>query len=149
MPIDYSQLKTELQTDPKVIGYAVLITQGNDQAVADLINARSGPGSASVFRNDVAPREIINAVASADFTAATQIIISKIQLMFQAAPLDCTLANVRGNLQGIFAASTVGTQNAVTAVCSRTGSRAEVLFGAGIVVSAGDVGKALRGVLSR
>lgn len=141
--MDFAALATELNTDPKALGFAALIAAKNDQGCADLLNRASGAGAQSVFRNDIAPREIIQAIAAADFTAATQLQISKLSLMLASAPIDATLANVRANLQGIFSGASAATTNALTAVASRTGSRAEVLLGVGTVVGWQDVAKAL------
>jgi hypothetical protein len=38
--MDYAKLKTEIETDPAKRGYAALVAIGNDQGIADLLNAQ-------------------------------------------------------------------------------------------------------------
>jgi hypothetical protein len=141
MAFTNAQLKTELTTDPTSLGYAPLITAGNLGGVESLINKIQG--TITVFRNDVAPREVVQCIAAADFNAAAQIAISKLEMMFISAPLDCTLANVRANMQGIFTGASAATTNALSAVAQRNGSRAEQLWGTGTLVSSNDIMVAL------
>lgn len=151
MAVDTSGLRTELLTDPANLGYAPLISGGADQSLADTLNLRrSGTAvdgkSYSIFRNDIQPKEIVNAIGSGDFAGATQIQITKLNLLFVATPIDATLANVRANFIGIFAGATSGTISNLTNLASRNGSRAEVLFGTGTSVNSSDISLALRGV---
>jgi hypothetical protein len=147
---DYSGLKAEIQSDPGALGYAAYVTAGNDQGVADLLNQlRSGTSpdgkTYSVFRTDVDPREIVNCIATPDFNAATAIQFSKLQVLFQGAPIDCTLPNVRANLQAVFSGASAATTSALAAVVKRNASRAEVLYGVGTVITTSDISFALRG----
>jgi hypothetical protein len=143
MAIDYAALKSEIQADPTILGYAPFVTAGSDIGVAGLLNAtRAG---ISVFRNDLGVREVINAIDATNFASLTQIQVSKLMLLFTSTPtIDATNANTRTIFLGIFSGMTA-TVNALTALASRTGSRAEQLFGAGTVVGHLDVARALRG----
>lgn len=145
--MDYAALKTEIATDPLTLGYGAIVAKGDDASVATVLNASltaAVPNSAQ-FRSNVTPAEVIDAIAPADFTAATALQVAKLQLILLPGVVDCTKANVRGALQGLFAAASQATKNALIAVVSRQGSRAEMLFGAGVVATASDVSFALRG----
>lgn len=154
MPVNLPQLKTELQNDPASLGYAALIALGDHTGLAAVLNFRRDGSTPSpvngvvgtaitVFRNDIAPKEIVNAIAAADFAAAQQIQISKLQILFQGAPIDATLANVRANFQGIFTSASATTTNALAALAQRNGSRCEQLFGTGTTVTQNDVANVL------
>lgn len=150
MPFTTAQLATELTTDPANLGYAALIAAGNDRDLAAALNlVRSGTSadnkSYTVWRNDVSPKEVVNCIAPADFTNATQIQITKLNLLFTGNSVDATLSNVRANMANIFSGASAATTNALAAVSRRNGSRAESLWGTGTSVSADDVAKALRG----
>lgn len=154
MSFSLTALKTELTTDPQNYGYSGLVAIRNDDGLAQVINfPRDGVTACpvngvvgpaiTVFRNDITPREIINSVASGDFVNAQQIQISKLNILFQAAPLDATLPNLRANVQGVFASGSAATKTALVNVAQRSGSRAEDLWGTGFVVQTTDVSNAL------
>ena len=134
-------LHTELTTDPVSMGYLPLVQKANDQAVADLINSLTSPGVASIFRNDVKPPEVLNAIVAADFAAMTQLAVSQLQLFLSQPFLDATLSNTRTIFLNIFTGMSA-TRTALSAVFQRNGSRAEVLWGAGFVVTPAQAGAA-------
>src|SRR5437588_11027519 len=144
MSINYTTLANEINGDPLSLGYVTPKVNGNDQAVANLLNALTGPGAASIFRNDIQAKEIINAIVAADFAALTALQLQKLQVMTAQGVLDATVANIRTIFLAIFSGMT-NTVNALTTLASRTGSRAEVLFGTGTVITPTDVSFALRG----
>lgn len=133
-PPTNAQLKTELTTDPSALGYAALITAGAISALAQAINLVRAGGAFSVFRNDIAPIEVINAIASADFAASTALQMAQLQFFFAGGRIDATSANVRANFLAIFSAASTATKNALSALSQRQGSRAEVLWGTSTVI---------------
>lgn len=152
-------LKTELQTDPSALGYAPLLAVSDWINLAAVLNFRRDGvtlcpvngivGSAlSAFRNDVGVHDIINCIASSDFGAMTQLQIAKLSLLFTGTTtIDATVANTRTIVINIFSGASAGTLNALSAVSSRAGSRAEVLSGfpTGIVLTQQDVQAAIVG----
>jgi hypothetical protein len=144
MTITPSLLKTEIQQDPKGLGLAPLVAAGNDQGIADLLNSFASSGTCTAFRNNIQVNEIIAAIQPADFAALSVLQLTQLQTITGQAVFDATGANARTSLLNIFAGMTT-TVAALTALASRVSSRAEVLFGAGTVISAGDVSFALRG----
>ncbi len=142
MTINYTSLKNEFQNDPLSLGYSGQIAIGNDTGLAVLINSLTGSGTASIFRNDVLPKEVVNVIQPGDFAGASQIAISKLNLLFIATPIDVTLSGVRANFQNIFSGTATLNSGFLGSIATRTGSRAEVLFGPGTNVTSQDVSKA-------
>jgi len=147
MSINYISLQSEVKNDPAALGYS----GKTDEQITNILNT-VGSGTAAdgksytIFRNDILPKEIVNCIDPVDFTAATQLSISKLELLFVAAPIDATLTNVRANFQNIFSGASATTKNALSAVAQRNGTRAEVLFGTGTVINSVDIGKARNGL---
>ena len=143
MAIDLVALKNELQTDPASLGYALMITKGDDAGPTRLLNT---PAGTAFFRSDVTMHDIVAAIAPADFAAITALQIAKLQLMFSGVTaIDLTVPSVRQILQAIMAGASAPTLAALVAMAKRSGSRAETLFGVGITVTPTDVAIALRG----
>lgn len=84
MSLTNAQIVSEVNSDPAALGYAAFVAVKNAVAVADILNwIRNGTtpcpdnnvvGAAiTVFRNDIEPKEIVNAIApEEDGLAATQ-----------------------------------------------------------------------------
>src|SRR5437588_12345299 len=102
MSINYTNLANEINGDPLALGYVTPKVNGNDQALATLLNSLTGPGAASVFRSDIQAKEIINAIVAADFAALTALQLQKLQVMTAQGVLDATVANVRTIFLAIF-----------------------------------------------
>lgn len=148
-PAQYTALKTEIQNDPLTLGYAAQIAIGSDQGVANLLNALTGPGAASVFINNVTVQQLILALQSLsdwDLLTASGATYNSIQLLTLIEPLDCTQTNIQTLLTHVFAGLSAASKTALTAAVKRTGSRAEILFGTGTILVASDVSFAMRGV---
>lgn len=155
MAIDYAALKSELQTDPNAYGYAA--TNGNDVAKADLLNLARA--AITIRRSDVPAKDLWEAIDVGDYTAlqanptATQLSLERRYLAWMTGlPTfgtvrilndDGSNGPVAANLLAMFPAGST-TRARIVALASRNGSRAEQLFGQGVVVTAQDVGKALR-----
>jgi hypothetical protein len=136
-PFTIALLKAEIANDPTGLGLHALSLAGQDQAVANLLNATTGAGTGSVWNNAVSGAALIACIAAADFTAMTALTVAKIQLLFGVGgTFDATQANNQANLAGLFSGASAPTIAAATALLQRTGSRAEVLWGTGTTVSA-------------
>lgn len=150
------QLKTELQTDPTAIGYATDLANRTDHKLAEAVNLVRL--SITVKRKDVSARELYEAIEVTDYTAlpgsptAAQLSAERRYLGWLTGLIaldrvrlqndDNTVTPVGANLQAMFAGGT-GTRTRITALMTRTGSRAEQLFGVGTVVTVDDVSTAL------
>lgn len=149
MPLTYPALKTELQADPATIGYAALVASGNDVGLAALLNeVRAG---ISIRRPDIAPAEILEAIDARDFEPTPNVLAvawfgsltrqERVRLLNDDGSQTRVLANLRRLL---LALDTNGSRARLQDMANRPGSRAEQLFGAGVVVTHQDVAIALR-----
>lgn len=127
MPMTTEQLAAEIANDPAGLGYAGK-TDGQIRVLLNTVTATD------VFRNDIAAKEIVNAIVAADFASLNVTQLSKLQLMLIGGTLDATNSNTRTIFLGIFSGMTA-TITALTAVAQRKGTRAEVLWGSGTVVT--------------
>lgn len=144
--IDYAALKTELQTDPNAYGYAPLIAAGNMQGLADKLNQVRA--NISIPRPDVAPEEVLEAIRATDLRAATTAVQSAYMQSLLVLPNlrilkgNGTDARVLTNLMDILTNGSAS-ETRLRALATRTGSRAEQLFGPGAFLSWTDITTAL------
>lgn len=144
--IDLPALKSEITTDPLALGYAPYVTAGNDNAVTGLLNALNGAGAATVtllsmshdsFALMIAPA--VMALGSA--TAALQAKWNPMLNLVSGISLASLTPMVMGMLNGLVTDGLL-TAAEITAGTTRTGSRAEVLWGVGTVIAWRDVAAA-------
>jgi hypothetical protein len=149
--IDYTALKNEITTDPLGLGYALFVSAGNDQAVVDLLNTTTGPSAAQVslpylsrttFLGAILPATLVLPTLSADLQSKWGRILAVVRA---SDGVDLTDSGVQG-LIALAAGDGVLTSDQAAAIGKRTGSRAEVLFGAGTTIKNNDVSYALRGM---
>ncbi len=147
--MDYTALKTELTTDPKSLGYAPLLTATNDAGCAALLNATTGNGAATVnlpslthdqFALLIAP--VVMSLGSATTALQTKWtpmlnLISGIQ----SVTLNSTILGMINALSSDFPTELTAAQ--ITSATTKTGSRAEVLFGVGTVIQWTDIAHAM------
>jgi hypothetical protein len=143
-------LLSELNTDPKSLGYSTWI-HGNDTGannnICTLINALTGAGAATITMTTMTAAQIAGYMLPllGAATALTAVKYAYYQLMFNI--IMAQQGNIAVSNLSVFGAQMVsdgiltGAQG--TALDQRTGSRAEVLWGQGIVVAEGDVEVAL------
>jgi hypothetical protein len=140
MPINYTQLKTELQNDPNAYGYAQYTTSGNDEALAALLNQVRG--GISVFVS-VSLTQIVSCItALAEFNALTAIQLQRLQFIAVNGYIDTSSVAMRTIVSDIFSTASQATKNNLAAASQRNGSRAEQLFGTGTTIAHTDVAKA-------
>jgi hypothetical protein len=158
MAINYTTLKTEIQTDPAGAGYGPYVSLGNDMAVANLINAPSG--NITVRRSSITNKEIVEAIDVTDYAAIpsnptnTQLSVERRYLSWFEGIMgvdsirllndDGTNTPVVANFMAMFPSGTP-TRTRLFTLASRTGSRAEQLFGTDVTVTPTDISYALRG----
>jgi hypothetical protein len=144
MAINLQTLKTELLTDPNSYGYAPLIADTNNPALAAMLNL---PRAAiQMHRPDVNPLEILEAINVNDFVAAanqTTLMGSWFESLTQYPTVrvlkdNGTDTRVMTNIMTILKNGSVS-ETRVRALAVRSGSRAEQLFGVGTVVSVQEV----------
>jgi hypothetical protein len=150
--IDYAALKTELQTDPKGLGLAVRVAAGDDDGAATLLNTAGLSGETvqdgeipkGTFLLSLAP----NLLSMASLSAALQ---EKWDRIINAVAANATVHITHPHVIACVDAAvadgilTADDGAATKALGTRSCSRAEKLFGAGVVVTDADVARALRG----
>jgi hypothetical protein len=155
--IDPTALAAELSADPMHAGYAAPLAAGADGAVAALLNATTGPGAGAL---------VLSFLAKNDFLIATSVVAVRLAIGIGAdgqttladvvkakwtAALDQARSADPGSsidlaviqMLGDPVADGVLSTDELAKLKARTGSRAEVLFGAGSIVDHNDVSRAL------
>jgi len=150
--IDYSALKTELQTDPKSLGYAPYLATGNNNALANLLNevhdSSSGTGDPEyeVTVNGVSVRDAMKKIVPSEYAALTEakrdgwrdiLVLAQIE----GGLIPNTDTDIRSFIQDIWATTT--TLANFAELETRDGSRAEALFGADTVIDDDDIVRAM------
>lgn len=146
--MDYTALKSEINSDPTGIGYSSHVASGDDTGIADLLNA---VGAGTIYVTSMERDEFLLAIASAYLTlpSLSSTIQSKwdriLGVIQAATTINISSSSVR-TLLSTAVSDGVLQQSVVDSITQRTGSRAEVLFGSGTIISPSDVSFALRGV---
>lgn len=138
--VNLTALANEINTDPNGYGYAALKTAGNDQAIADLLNAPRG-SLPLIYIGLVSPVLVLRCIVRADFLALSAGDQNLILGIIQAGQIDASDANTRNTFGGAFAGKQ--TLNNLLALVQRTQSRGEQLFGLGTVITAINVANSL------
>lgn len=148
MTIDYSILANEINIDPLNLGYSQYITMGSDYGISVLLNNIIGNGSATITLPTMSNSDFVAAFLPylpAALKSSNSVFYSTIWQTILAMPIiDFT----KGTVDAVMAEAVsdgVMTQAQATALNQRMGSRAEVLFGAGIIIDHLDIAKSLRG----
>ena len=143
MPINYTQLATEITTDPKVLGFAALVAVGNDAAIAAALNLVRVGVDYQINRLPVPAYEIFEQIVPSEWAALTAAEKQRIQTLLSMGTVDPRGTNTRQAFQDAFGVGTTTRANLI-AYLKRQASRAEVLFGDGVRITYTDVAKALR-----
>lgn len=153
-PAQLATLKTELTTDPSAIGYATPLSTGQDWKLAELLNTRR---AITLKRADVSAQEILQAIDYSDLVAPVtpasptpaELRLERLAICFLTSlsalglvrlqNADSTLTPV-GTSLNLIIKNPSNTRTRILAVMERTQcSRAEQVFGYGIVVTTEDV----------
>jgi hypothetical protein len=142
MAVSFSALRTELLSSLFASTYSASILVGDDNGVADRLNSLT---SAAVSIGTVFTLAMQQAVSSGEYA-----VLSAGQRDLWGAILTASVngvaisnAQIRAQVAVVWSAGTA-TRASLLGLDARPGSRAEVLFGEGIIVTPTDVQKALR-----
>lgn len=149
-------LKTEIQSDPLALGYAAFIASGNDMVLAALLNAITGPGAATISRTAVTRGALLRGIIPALDQLASGVDSVGVAIppatsakwrnrfdALRASDSEVALDAPLGGMLQQLVTDKLTSQPYIDAITKRTGSRAEVLFGAAVTHI--DVANALRG----
>lgn len=146
--IDYVALKNELQTDPAALGYASVA--GDDNATARLLNAATAQ---KIFHPRIVTARDIMDELGADAGAA---ILDKFEALaasnsavkwsmkfITGVGIDMGADSFRAKIDALASALAITTDEAglLKGMAERPGSRAEILFGAGVTITHEDIAK--------
>jgi hypothetical protein len=136
-------LRTEIDADPKGLGLNTLRLQSNGpEAVAAKLN-EPGASAETLFKAYVPVEDVTAAIVRAEYDALSATAKAFLaDVLLRTARLKTGDANLRASMGGIFAAGTTS-RTSLTALASRSASRAEALWGEGTMVLPVHVAEAL------
>lgn len=142
MAVDLATLNAELETDPLGLGYATFVAAGNATHMAALVNDRS-LGAGVVVVDSVTTTDMQRAVVATEYLtlAAPQ---RDLWLAILSASDSVPVADslIRAQILAVWLAGT-DTRSNLGALQTRPASRGELLFGAGVTVTALDCSMAI------
>lgn len=145
MSFTYQQLHDEIVNDPTGVGYAADVTAGSDGNIATKLNTVGSTQAYVVNREPIASATFTALIDLTEFSAGTQAQRDYLGMIVAAPTVDLNNAVVKAALTALFsAAAWPNTRARMSAALTRQGSRAEVLWGTGVAVGAGDVSHVLR-----
>lgn len=136
MVINLGQLKTELATDPKGLGYSSL----SDREAANKLN-EVGASSEMVDVVQVSALEMQSTVVGSEFASLSATAQRAWLAIVGLGRVPVKNINLRGQILSIWGASTTTRTNLAT-LQTKSATRAEVLFGEGVSITQSDVQKA-------
>lgn len=137
-----AQLKTELTTDPKGLGYSASYNSGDAQTTANIINHHySGVGT--VWKKSVPASDILGSLVWSEVSAWSQTQWEAINAMLAPLKVDASNTNVRTFFAGILSTATASLANISVAAQVVSASRAQELWGDGTSVPWQDVSSAI------
>lgn len=140
MPVNLAALATEINTDPKSLGYA----GKSDYEIAVILNT-AGASAETLFKSYTPVEDIVACIVRSEYdalAAAGKTYLNEVVL--RGSRVKTGDATLRTQIAQLFGAGTA-TRTNLTAVASRSASRAEILFGENTTVTDRDVAAALRG----
>lgn len=142
MPINYTALATEINTDPKALGYKVSGVPKSDYDISVILNM-PGASAETIFKAYTDTTEIVAGIVRGEYdalTAANKAFLTDVIL--KAPRLKTGDTNIRNGVGNIFGVGTTSRTNLIAAA-SKSATRGEVLFGEGTSIGDVDVAKAL------
>jgi hypothetical protein len=133
-PTDYQTLKTEINTDPKALGYA----GKSDYDVSVLMNT-PGASAETIFKSYTPIEDVVACLVRAEYdalAAAGKTYLNEVVL--KGTKVKTGDATLRAQLAALFGAGTT-TRTNLTNIASRQAARSEILFGENANINDGDV----------
>ena len=142
MAVTLSLLRTELLTDPRGLGYSTAVTRGDHNTLADLLNRLAASNTVSV--GTIFVIDMQQAVVASEYAVLSAGQRDLWGAIVTTAVNGIAISNtvLRNQVAFVWSAGTT-TRTSLLALDTRSGSRAEVLFGEHTAVSPTEIGKAL------
>ncbi len=134
-------LKTELLTDPLGLGYSTALTAGDDNTLADMLNQVREGGGFQVNRDPVTPGAIFGVIDPDEYAGLTSTNLQRLATAFTVPTINLGDDSILDIMTGIFPGGSL-TNQAIVTLSKRQGSRAEVLWGTGLVITSNVVNTA-------
>lgn len=131
--VDYTALKTEINTDPKGLGYS----GKSDYEISVLMNT-AGASSETLFKSYTPTEDLVACIVRSEFDALAAAGKTYLDMVFQAPKVKTGDATLRTQMGALFAAGTT-TRTNLTNSASRAATRAEILFGENAYITDQDV----------
>ena len=134
--VNLTELKAEITTDPGVLGYT-----GDDAGDADILNQKRT--SVQLNRSAIPMNEIYGAIDwIVDWNPLSEAFKAAFRQITTTTVLDVTSPRIRSAFSTIF--SGTGSLTRLQGLLTQDGSRAEELWGDGVVVTTSDIANARR-----
>ncbi len=150
MAVDLAALRTELDTDPKSLGYAAPLAAGDHVQVASIMNlVRDGSVDPDfkLTKTGVSMLEAMKAIDPTEYAGLTQVKRDGwrdiLMLDLSLGKIPNTDPDVRSFINDIWAGAT-NTLAKLLAIETRNCSRSEKLFGENVAVTAAEIGAAMQ-----
>ncbi len=138
-----SALAVELDTDPASLGYAPAILAGDQNTLFTLVNTPQPGGGFQVNRDPVPPEEVFGAVDPVDYVAMTTTELARLQVIMTLPTVNLADESTKTIVDELFTNGSTTRLNIAT-LQKRNGSRAEVLWGEGTIVTVNQIDQALQ-----
>ncbi len=138
-----SALRSELLTDPVSLGYAGAIATGDQNTVFMLLNTPFSGGGFQVNRDPVPPEAVFGAIHPDDYAAMTTTELTRLQVIMTLPSIDLADTSTHTIVDGLFQTGSITRQN-ILVLQYRDGSRSEVLWGEGRIVTINQIDQALQ-----
>lgn len=137
VPFSLASLQSEVTLNPAALQYV----GSTDAQIAAILNTAT---PTQVPLTNVTFSQLLNliAVADLDTLASTASTNNALQLLSLAGNLDCSKPNIQALVVHAFSTTSPSTQVAIQAGLGKSGTRAEVLWGAGTVITEQQIGLA-------
>lgn len=132
-PADLAALKAEIQTDPLLLGYSSATTT---QGILDIINDQTPAYPVTIPTEDLDIPDVAAVIDPGEFSALGEYDKQWV-IMFINQPAEVPLKPLQAKFLSLFGPGS-NTRTAVLALRDTTGSRAEVLFGKGTIITRSD-----------
>lgn len=135
-------LRTEINTDPKALGYATLKARANGpESVAAKLNER-GASAETVIVAYLQVEDVVAALVRAEYDALATAGKDYLNVVLRAPRVKSGDATLRAQLGALFATGTTTRAN-LLALATRSASRAEALWGEGVAVTDAQASEAI------